>query len=339
MWVITIATDPSDPDAGRNSRTLWAVPQSSETWGTPIRLGGPLGSPDSTQVQLSVKGGPGTNPRAVWIRHSQFSLSRLDLLTSAWDGTVWSLPERIGDLVDSSGAMWPDVVEYAGGIWAAYMRQLRSSPFNYNIFSLHSIVEPTSAAEADLEVQPAPDGVFVRWACRLSPEPRGLRVYRNPSAASGIASPPVDAVRLLEVGPTAVGSGSFIDTTVSSGEHDYWLELLLTPTGSAYIGPKRVHPMASASAVPRVTSTAPNPATGSIDITGQRGAAGAKVEVFDVRGRRVRSIEIHGQPGLFTVRWDGRTSAGSLLSSGVYFLRVYSQDGRHSEPKRVLLVH
>ncbi|MCA9752089.1 MAG: VCBS repeat-containing protein, partial [Gemmatimonadetes bacterium] len=48
----------------------------------------------------------------------------------------------------------------------------------------------------------------------------------------------------------------------------------------------------------------------------------ATVEVFDVRGRRVRTV-LDGpvEPGVTAVRWDGRDSEGARAAAGIYFVR------------------
>ena len=47
------------------------------------------------------------------------------------------------------------------------------------------------------------------------------------------------------------------------------------------------------------------------------------VGLYDMAGRRVRMLASGSQAsGQYTVTWDGRSDAGSLLSPGVYFLRA-----------------
>ena len=339
-WVVTTATDPSDPNVGQNSRAVWAIPNFGLGWGTPIRLNGPLGAPDSAQGQLSVSGGPGTDPRAIWIRFSVFSLTRNDLMTSVWNGTSWSTPERIGDLADSSDASWPDVAEYEGRIWATYNRRLKVAPFNQNVFVLHSLGDPTSAEQGSFDIQPGDNGILLRWSIFADPDPVGMRLYR--SATSGDHNglkPSIDALMIHEGGLSEAKSGEFLDTEASPGDHDYWLEVFLSPGNSTFIGPRSVRINQSAPIPPRITSAIPNPASGSILISGAAGTAGTLLEVFDVQGRRVHSIEIegHDRPS-FEIRWNGRTDAGHSVPSGIYFLRIRTKGMRNSDPRRILFL-
>jgi len=46
------------------------------------------------------------------------------------------------------------------------------------------------------------------------------------------------------------------------------------------------------------------------------------LELFDIRGQRVRSFQPAETPGWHTAVWDGRDDAGTLLSSGHYIVRL-----------------
>jgi len=62
-----------------------------------------------------------------------------------------------------------------------------------------------------------------------------------------------------------------------------------------------------------------------------------QVEVFDVAGRRSRTIETHASKiGWVETVWDGRDDQGGETASGVYFIRVSSGD--RAEIKRLLRV-
>ncbi len=67
--------------------------------------------------------------------------------------------------------------------------------------------------------------------------------------------------------------------------------------------------------------------------------AGERVnlEIFDVRGRKVRTI-VDGSkaPGRYSVQWNGRGDGGETLSSGVYLYRLTS--GEFEQTRRMLLL-
>ena len=75
-------------------------------------------------------------------------------------------------------------------------------------------------------------------------------------------------------------------------------------------------------------SAEPNPFETSTSIRFQRDDSGpVAVDIYDVQGRRVRTIE---QPrleaGSHTLSWDGRNRGGRRTASGVYFAQVRSRD-------------
>ncbi|HEY6571863.1 MAG TPA: FlgD immunoglobulin-like domain containing protein, partial [Candidatus Eisenbacteria bacterium] len=67
------------------------------------------------------------------------------------------------------------------------------------------------------------------------------------------------------------------------------------------------------------------------------GGADVTVDVYDVRGRAVRSLQ-RGPltAGLHPIRWDGMLPTGRPAASGVYFIHARADDRAVS--KRVVLV-
>jgi hypothetical protein len=54
----------------------------------------------------------------------------------------------------------------------------------------------------------------------------------------------------------------------------------------------------------------------------------AKVDVYDLSGRLVTKLADGPAPaGSHVVAWDGRSSTGSALTSGIYFARLQSTEG------------
>jgi flagellar hook assembly protein FlgD len=64
------------------------------------------------------------------------------------------------------------------------------------------------------------------------------------------------------------------------------------------------------------------------------GTTGA-IEIFDVRGRRVRAFE--ARTGETALRWDGRSEQGAQLPQGIYFVRLHA--GEEFRTQRVILIH
>jgi hypothetical protein len=67
----------------------------------------------------------------------------------------------------------------------------------------------------------------------------------------------------------------------------------------------------------------PNPTRGALSLDYETpGAVRATVEVFDVRGRRVRTLTVDAAgPGRHEVHWDGRDASGRQVARGIYFMR------------------
>jgi hypothetical protein len=72
----------------------------------------------------------------------------------------------------------------------------------------------------------------------------------------------------------------------------------------------------------------PNPSRGRVDLyLREPGAADISAEVFDTRGRHVRTVVGAGAPGAAEpgfVSWDGLDEEDRPVASGVYTIRVTS---------------
>jgi len=83
---------------------------------------------------------------------------------------------------------------------------------------------------------------------------------------------------------------------------------------------------------------APNPFRGETRITFTLwGEAEVGAEVFDVAGRRVRTIPgIRRGPGSGAIAWDGRADGGKRAAAGVYFYRL-NLDGAPAAAGKLVL--
>ena len=74
----------------------------------------------------------------------------------------------------------------------------------------------------------------------------------------------------------------------------------------------------------RLVGPTENPFRGSTRIAWEMPAqASVRLSVFDVQGRRVRTLaDGNFGPGLHDVAWDGRTDGGQPAAAGSYFLRL-----------------
>ncbi len=150
----------------------------------------------------------------------------------------------------------------------------------------------------------------------------------------------LDDVHLLPIGswPLAgivTGHSTHWDS-YPDGDRDgaYWLVAAdIQPTGAD------VGPGPGLSEGLRLGPGFPNPFHGLVSMTYSLPVAGPVIlEVFDVAGRRVRTLcgGVVQEAGLHRVCWDGRNEAGSDLGSGVYLCRL--SFGSRDLTRRVVMI-
>jgi hypothetical protein len=83
----------------------------------------------------------------------------------------------------------------------------------------------------------------------------------------------------------------------------------------------------------------PNPFNATTSLSVAMPATGwAKLRLFDLRGRRVRTLVDELVPaGRTDYVWDGRDDLGRVLSSGVYFARLVTSGGSTQVQKLMLV--
>ena len=82
----------------------------------------------------------------------------------------------------------------------------------------------------------------------------------------------------------------------------------------------------------------PNPFNPSTTIRyGLPEASPVSLVIYNVLGRKVATLEASAEkaPGYHAVVWDGRSDAGTLVASGVYFARMRA--GRFMQTRQVVL--
>jgi hypothetical protein len=88
-----------------------------------------------------------------------------------------------------------------------------------------------------------------------------------------------------------------------------------------------------------IRSVYPNPTASSARIEYELGRRGrVRLSLHDATGRRIRDLVTEDRPaGTHQVRWDGRDRNGRRVSSGVYFVRMVTEDGRLNAVKMVMV--
>jgi hypothetical protein len=163
----------------------------------------------------------------------------------------------------------------------------------------------------DLVAREGPGQVQLRWSLLLD-RPGSLQVWRSSTEKDGYA--PIGHERFA---PAGRSTASYQDTSVEPAR-EYFYELACREAETW-----------SFSAPVRVVTSAPRLAVWPMGAVPARGGAMqlgfeldrrgfAELDVFDVTGRKVRSLVAGPQgPGPHVVRWDGRGHDGRPVASGV----------------------
>ncbi len=128
--------------------------------------------------------------------------------------------------------------------------------------------------------------------------------------------------------PTTPGSFMDVDPDpVISPKADLFVAKIANATPTGVATPSLGRPVR--------LSNYPNPfASSTRFVVALHGDGGATLEIFDVRGRRVRALGVAA--GSSSIEWNGRDDLGSPLPSGVYFARLSTQRGH--DVRRVLIL-
>ena len=172
---------------------------------------------------------------------------------------------------------------------------------------------PTPVLFGDVDVSPADASMMLRWTILAADGLRAVRVYRR--AADDESAP---WVRLAELGPAAV---EYRDASVAPGRRYVW-RVGAVDAGGEFLSPP-VEALTPAWTT-RLEPNVPNPFNPRTRIRFVLGSAGpVRVDVFDARGRRVRTLVAGTRAaGRHEVTWDGRDARGRVVASGVYFCRL-----------------
>ena len=173
---------------------------------------------------------------------------------------------------------------------------------------------PTSISLLEFTAAASPDGVTLGWqlASEVLPDLEAIQVQRAPNAGG----PWVDLTTLPPSSMT-----SFVDTAVSSGQ-TYWYRLLLvSPMGSRATVALRVE---FSPAGLRTVLHPPVVTTDGIMFRYALAVAGQpRLEILDVRGRRVQMLEPGMRPpGEHLTSWDRNSFTGTRAARGVYIVRL-----------------
>ena len=97
--------------------------------------------------------------------------------------------------------------------------------------------------------------------------------------------------------------------------------------------------LSEAPKVNRLEGNVPNPFNPETAIRFQVGTPGKiTIRIFGVAGRLVNTLSKNvTETGLNEIRWNGKSSDGRALASGMYFYRVRFGNGQETEAKMTML--
>jgi hypothetical protein len=188
------------------------------------------------------------------------------------------------------------------------------------------------------------DKVVLTWTTQSEINNQGFEVYRanrEDGAYALIASYENNAVLQGAGNSNSERNYRYEDQLISAGE-SYWYQI----ADVDYSGVRTFHgPVAAVS--PEVTADRfvlypnyPNPFNPETNIRFEVPASSAgstvKLMVYNNLGMEVRTL-VNGsvEPGIHSLKWDGRNNSGELMASGVYFLRI--QAGTFNQTRKMLL--
>lgn len=163
---------------------------------------------------------------------------------------------------------------------------------------------------------------WLHWAPNREPDFAGYRLYRGTSAAFD-PGPATLVAALTDTGYVdEAGAPYFYKLTARDTHGNESPAAFVQPTGTLDTPPDLAGPLA-------LSAPAPNPLRerATMEVSLPRGMR-VSVTVYDQQGRRVRTLLAGGQPaGRRLVEWDGRDGDGRRVASGLYFVRLLSEEG------------
>lgn len=270
--------------------------------------------------------------------------SPIHLLILHWDGSTWSLSSAgdpgvsdlllgvaavasddvwaVGERNDPVDGSQPLIVHWNGSSWSTIALPVFPGEFNrLNAIRAVSVADIWAAGASATVAGGPSQALLMHWdgsswsQVAAGPSDGGSEYFGGLALISGCEA-------------WAVGGYDRNGATVPLTERFEPVSLLPVPDGA---------PGEIGSSVFLSLKAAPNPARGEarLSMVLSRGAP-VRVEVFDLRGRRVRVLSDRAaSAGARELTWDGRDDFGAATGPGVYFVRVSA--GAESRTVRLVL--
>jgi uncharacterized repeat protein (TIGR01451 family) len=205
---------------------------------------------------------------------------------------------------------------------------LGSSPYLRKPVSFVVYRDPVPAGILEATAETEAEGIRIRWQGPPAEEGDRFLVYRRIATGPqdpGDATPAEYDLVSGEADFLGPGPHEFIDRQTEPGSWYVYIITQIDPMGGVlYGGPLLAQAPASTLRL-ELSEALPNPFRGTTVLRFSVPAPGGKasLDVFDVTGRRVRTLVKGGTtPGWQSVVWDGRDDAGHPVASGLFFSRL-----------------
>jgi len=190
----------------------------------------------------------------------------------------------------------------------------------------------------------ASSNVQISWVTQSETAVLGFLIYRSLNSQLNqamIVSPMIPATN-----SSSQHSYGFKDSNLQLGErYYYWLQSIDLDGSESFSGPLTVYiESGDESGAPQISpkdgllSIYPNPFNPSTTISFYAsGPTHVELSVYGIKGQLLRKFQVVTEAaGIHTQVFDGRDQKGSDLSSGLYFVRMIS-DQKQSQQKMLLL--
>jgi hypothetical protein len=192
---------------------------------------------------------------------------------------------------------------------------------------------PTATTIQALFARVASRGVVIEWDIHTDETLVGFDLYRRSTETTDV----IGFERLGDGGHLLPDQRSYLDRNVIPGRvYQYRLEVITTGGGAA--GASRTVTVKTLARELELFQNTPNPfnPVTHIRFTVDRDGPVA-LRVYDVTGRLVRTLVDRPLPaGSHAERWDGRDTRGSVVASGVYYIRLRS--GRRTLTRKAVML-
>jgi hypothetical protein len=232
-----------------------------------------------------------------------------------WPGYSFSAPTRADSVAGNTGTEYFMV--------AAHDQYDDYIAFSSNVVSGHSVDNLAPAAPLYLTAQRVGADVNLKWNRVRIPDLKDYSVYR--ATSSGVTPVPVNllasATDSLLVDPGAPATALYYIVTAKDVHANQ-----STPSNEASVS--ALTGVGNTPSITHLTVLAnhPNPFNATTEFeVGLPVASDIDVEIYDVAGRRVSTLEVkQAGAGWQHIPFSGLDSKGSALASGVYFYRVHA---------------